>query len=201
MNRLLLAVALLLATAASSAYAQAGTTASRLADLQLGGGFTLAHSDYVPNTIRGFALYGDFDIRGHYGIEAGFHRVVDPNSDPLVPSNHFSETTYEIGGRYLRRYRRYAPYGKVLYGRSIANFPAHQVFVPGGLLTYINNLAYNSAILGGGLDYRLTPCLNLRGDFEFQHWFASDAELPSGLSPMLFTVGVAYHFPARPPKH
>jgi opacity protein-like surface antigen len=182
------------------AHGQAPPTASRSADLQVGAGFTWAHSDYVPNNIGGFAFYANYDLFGHYGIEANFHRVRDPNPDPLVPSNHFSETTYEIGGRYVRHYYggRLGPYGKVLYGRGVANFPAHQMFGPGGsLVTYIDNFSYNIVSFGGGLDYRLTNRINLRADFEYQHWFASDHELPDGLGPYLLTFGGAYHFPTR----
>ncbi|HXS14399.1 MAG TPA: outer membrane beta-barrel protein [Acidobacteriaceae bacterium] len=183
------------------AHGQAPPTASRNADLQVGAGFSWAHSDYVPNNIGGFAFYADYDLFEHYGLEADFHRVRDPHQDALVPSNHFSETTYEIGGRYLRHYDRgrLAPYGKVLYGRGVVNFPAHQLITPGGIVTYIDNIGYNLVSFGGGLDYRLNNRINLRADFEYQHWFASDRELPNGLAPYLFTFGGAYHFPARGP--
>ncbi len=184
------------------AHGQASPTASRSADLQVGAGFNWAHSDYVPNNIPGFAFYADYDLFGHYGLEADFHRVRDPHPDSLVPSNHFSETTYEIGGRYLRHYYRgrLAPYGKVLYGRGVVNFPAHQRLTPGGLETYIDNTGYNLVSFGGGLDYRFNNRINLRADFEYQYWFASDQELPNGLEPYLFTFGGAYHFPARGPN-
>ena len=114
----------------SSALGQAPATASRLADLQIGAGYSYAHSDYVPNNIGGFAFYADYDLRGRFGLEADFHQVRDPAPDPLVPSNHFSERTYEVGGRYVRHYYagRLAPYGKVLYGRGVANFPAKGPF-------------------------------------------------------------------------
>lgn len=183
------------------AHGQASPTASRGADLQAGAGFVWANSDYVPNNIGGFAFYADYDLLGLFGIEANFHRVRDPHPDPLVPSNHFSETTYEIGGRYVRRYYqgRLAPYGKVLYGRGVVNFPAHQRLTPNGFETYIDNIGYNLVSFGSGLDYRLRNRINLRADFEYQHWFASDQELPSGLGPYLFTFGAAYHFPARGP--
>jgi hypothetical protein len=183
------------------AHGQASPTASRAADLQVGAGFTWAHSDYVPNNIGGFAFYADYDLFGRYGIEANFHQVKDPNTDSLAPGNHFSERTYEIGGRYLRHYYhgRLAPYGKVLYGRGVANFPAHQLVTPEGVVTYIDNFAYNLVSFGAGLDYRFNNRINLRADFEYQHWFASDRELPNGLSPYLFTFGGAYHFPARGP--
>lgn len=189
-------------TAAAAASSQvAPPTATRLADLQVGGGFVWARSDYVPNDIGGFGFYADYDILGHYGIEADFHQVRDPNPDPLVPNNHFSERTYELGGRYVRRYDRghLAPYGKLLFGRGVVNFRAHQLFVPGGLETYIDNIGYNIVSFGGGLDYRITERINVRGDFEYQHFFAHDRELPDGLSPYLFTIGAAYHFPAPSP--
>lgn len=201
MNRFLLLAAL--AAVCSAAQAQrAPATATRTADLQLGAGFTFARSDYVPNTIRGYSFYGDYDIHGHYGLEFDFHQVTDSNPDPIVPSNRFSERTYEVGGRYLRQYYRGAlsPYGKLMYGRGVANFPAHQVFLPTGVLTYIDDIAYNMAVFGGGVDYHLTRRVNLRADFEYQRWFASDRELPNGLTPMLFTFGAAYHFPARAPR-
>jgi opacity protein-like surface antigen len=197
---------LLLSVAANAALAADGQTAAptatRFADLQVGGGFVWAHSDYVPNDIAGFGFYADYDMLGHYGIEADVHQVRDPHPDALVPSNHFSERTYELGGRYVRRYDhgRLAPYGKLLFGRGVVNFPAHQLYVPGGLETYVDNIAYNIVSFGGGLDYRLTERVNLRGDFEYQHFFAHDRELPNGLSPYLFTIGAAYHFPARGPK-
>lgn len=186
----------------SLAHGQASPTASRGADLQIGAGYTYAHSDYVPNNIGGFAFYADYDLLGLFGIEANFHRIRDPHSDPIVPSNHFSETTYEIGGRYVRHYYhgKLAPYGKLLYGRGVANFPARQLITPSGVVTFIDNFGYNLAAFGGGVDYRLNNRINLRADFEYQHWFASDRELPNGLGPYLFTFGGAYHFPARGPK-
>ena len=202
MKRSLLLLAAALAVCTSHGFAQATGTALRMADIQVGGGYTLARSDYVPNTIRGYAFYGDFDVHGRYGLEVDFHQVTDPNPDFLVPSNHFSERTYEVGGRYVRHdvWREFSPYGKVLYGRGVVNFPAHQILLPTGLLTYIDNIAYNMAVFGVGVDYRVTRQVNVRADFEYQHFFASDAELPSGLTPKVFTIGAAYHFPARPPR-
>lgn len=202
MNRLRILFLLATLTWTPFSHGQATPTASRGADLQVGAGFTYAHSDYVPNNIGGFTFYANYDLIGLFGIEANIHRVRDPDPDPLVPSNHFSETTYEIGGRYVRPvYRwRIAPYGKVLYGRGVANFPAHQILTPGGIETYIDNIGYNLVSFGGGVDYRFNNRINLRVDFEYQHWFASDKELPSGLDPYLFSFGGAYHFPTRSPK-
>lgn len=187
----------------TSAHAQATPTATRGADLQVGAGYTYANSDYVPNYIGGLAFYADYDLFGRFGLEANFHRVRNgENNDPLVPGNRFSEHTYEIGGRYHRHYYngRLAPYGKVLYGRGVINFPAHELLTPSGPQVYVDNFGYNLVSFGGGVDYSLRSRINLRADFEYQHWFANDRELPTGLSPFLFTFGAAYHFPARSPR-
>jgi opacity protein-like surface antigen len=197
--------ALLFALAAGSeAAGQALPTASRLGDLQAGGGVSLAKSDYVPNKIWGYSFYADFDVRRHLGVEADFREVKDSHPDPLVPSSRFFERTYEIGGRYRREYKgRFVPYGKLLYGRGVIRLPAQEYFdtATGDIVTAISTPAYNLMSVGGGLDYRLMRHVNLRADFEYQHWFASDSNLPNGLTPKVLTFGAAYHFGSPWPKH
>ncbi len=164
-------------------HAQASATASRAGDLKIGGGFTNANSDYVPNRINGGMGYFDFDFTGHLGVEGEFHFVQDTKGTEVY------EKTYEIGGRYYRTYGetgKIAPYAKFLVGRGVFNYPVdtitHQTTA---------NLAYNMIAIGGGADYKLLPYLYLRGDFEYQRWFGFQS---SSLSPALITVGVAYHF-------
>ena len=160
-------------------FGQAKPTAGRPGDLQIGGGFTSASPDYGSRRFRGFAFYSDFDFRAHYGVEVDFHQLNDPISDTY-------ERTYEIGGRYVRRYGHLKPYGKLLYGRGVFNLPDQF------------NLAYNMLVAGGGADYEFTRHINLRGDFEYQRWFSGPG-LVNGLTPALITVGAAYHFPAGSP--
>lgn len=174
MNRQFLALTFLAACSTFS-LGQAKTTASRAGDLQIGGGFTSANSDYVINRIRGFAFYTDFDFRDHYGVELGFHQLNDPNSAVY-------ERTYEVGGRYIRHYGRFTPYVKALYGRGVFNFPYNEA-----------NLAYNMMVAGGGVDIAVHPRINVRADFEYQDWLSGPG-LHDGLSPTLITIGVAYHF-------
>ena len=110
------------------ALGQAAPTASRSGDLQVGAGFTTASPDYGPDRIRGFAFYSDFDFPRHYGVEVDFHQLNDPVGD-------IYERSYEIGGRYFRRFgprKDLKPYAKALYGRGVFNFPFNQA-----------NLAYN----------------------------------------------------------
>jgi opacity protein-like surface antigen len=170
-----LALALaLLAACTGAAFSQSDATTSRAGDLQIGGGYTSANSDYVPNRIAGFAFYSDFDFREHFGVEVDFHQVDDPKPTQVY------ERTYEVGGRYVRHYGRVAPYAKVLYGRGVFNYPLSEA-----------NLAYNMGVLGAGVDFTVHPRINIRADFEYQDWMGFQ---PNGLTPTLLTIGVAYHF-------
>jgi hypothetical protein len=51
---------------------------------------------------------------------------------------------------------------------------------------------YKIYSLGGGVDYRATPHINIRAvDFEYQGW---PGFRENGLSPYVFTFGAAYSF-------
>ena len=111
--------------------AQSLPTAKRRADLQVGGGFVLDHSDYEPNEIKGFAFYTTLDLKSHFGGEFVIHQANSNTGDKLY------ERTYEIGPRYHRDYGRFSPYVKAMYGRGVFNYP-------NGLA----NLAYNLFAFG-----------------------------------------------------
>lgn len=161
-------------------HAQATATASRTADLKIGGGFTTAAGDYSGRYNGGMG-YFNYDFNAHFGVEGEFHFVKGGGSSDLY------EKTYEIGGRYFRNYKdnKVSPYVKFLYGRGVFNFPA---YVPNGPHP---NLAYNMFAIGAGADFKVMPHLYIRGDFEYQEWLSFP---PSGLTPSLLTVGAAYHF-------
>jgi opacity protein-like surface antigen len=167
--------------------AQATSTASRVADLQIGGGFSIGKSDYGEPKLIGGAAYIDFDPRSHFGAEFVIHQVNTTSQDGVY------ERTYEIGGRYFRTYGRLAPYVKVMYGRGVFNYPL--VYDPSSQKYVAEaNLAYNLVAAGAGADFRLTRRFNLRADYEYQRWFSFP---PSGLTPQIVTFGVAYHFPGE----
>jgi hypothetical protein len=67
-----------------------------------------------------------------------------------------------------------------MYGRGVFNFQNN-----------VANLAYNMFAGGAGTDIRINRFLNARADFEYQDWFGFP---PHGLSPMVGTAGIAYHF-------
>lgn len=157
-------------------FSQASPTATRMASLQVGAGYSNASTDYVPQRVGGMTIYADFDFFHHLGLEGQFRYIKDGQTN-------IYEKTYEIGPRYSRTYGRFSPYVKGLYGRGVFNF------------TYRGeetaNLAYNLIGLGGGLDYHLLRHVNVRGEYEYQRWFGFP---PNGLTPSVVTVGAAYRF-------
>jgi hypothetical protein len=164
------------------AHSQDSSTASRAGDLQIGAGYSSANAnyEYVHNRITGLYVYTDFDFREHYGVEASFHQLDDPNSAVY-------QRTYELGGRYVRHYYISTfgihPYGKLQYGRGVLNFPKYA------------NLAYNLFSVAGGADFSVSRHINLRAEYEYQDWLNAPG---SGLNikPTIFSIGIAYHFDA-----
>lgn len=161
----------------ASLFGQATTTASRRFDLQAGGQFVFSKSDYYAQLLKGAGVYATVDFTYHFGAEIDFRQVNSP-----IDSGY--ERTYEAGARYHRTYGRFSPYVKAMYGRGVFNF------VQGS--TVLANLAYNEFVGGAGTDIRILPYLNVRADYEYQTWRGFPQ---NGLTPQLFSIGAAYHFP------
>ena len=172
--------------------AQATYTASRAGDLQLGVGGIFGSSNYLTpalgagftpklegsgDSLKGFALYSSFDFKPHFGAEISFRQTT-----PSYGAN-VSERTYEIGARYVYPIRSLKPFARAMYGRGVFNYPDN-----------IANLAYNLYSLGAGVDFSLTRSLNVRAEYEHQHWFGFPL---TPLQPNLATIGVAYHFSGK----
>ena len=155
-------------------HAQAVHTASRAGDLQVGVGYAVADPDYGGDSFKGIAPYATFDFTNHLGVEADFRYLKGPSPMDLY------EKTYEIGARYHLNYGRLAPYGKFMIGRGVFNFQNN-----------VANLAYNMYAFGAGADIRINSSINVRADFEYQDWTGFP---PHGLTPVVGTIGVAYHF-------
>jgi hypothetical protein len=160
---------------APHARAQATTaTASRKADLQVGGYFTLIPApDYTRDTFYGGGGYATYEFYKGIGVEFNIKHA--GTSDLNI-----YERTYELGGTYTRRYRHVYPYVRGSYGRGVFNFPNSRA-----------NLAYNLFSVGGGADIPIATHINLRGDFEYQRWLSFPND---GLTPSPISVGAAYHF-------
>ncbi|SDF48203.1 outer membrane beta-barrel protein [Terriglobus roseus] len=178
--------ALLFSQFSARANGQATTaTAYRNSDLQVGGYFSVVRPDYGPHLL-GYGAYAAYDFKPHWGAEFNFRQGNARNTD-------IYERTYELGARYvITRKNHFNPYARASYGRGVFNFPPGINGFPFGA-----NLAYNLMAFGGGVDYNLTRSINVRGDYDYQHWFGFPA-YPSGgtssISPQAFSVGVAYHF-------
>jgi hypothetical protein len=167
--------AVLLLSHANYVEAQAMPTATRLGDLQIGGGLAFGASTYNFNTadLIGESAYLALDIRNHWGAEVDFHNVKDTSDSTVY------ERTYEFGPRYHITRGSLVPYAKLMYGRGVYNF--HDS---------VANLAYNVYTAGGGVDWQVLRSWNLRADYEYQTWPGFPVDT---LHPQVITLGVAFH--------
>ena len=164
----------------SALHAQATAAATRGGVSQVGVGYTYSNEDEYPGQhLQGVTVYGTFDLNNHLGVEGDVHLA------SIIKSYlQYKETSYDAGLRWVQHYRRFSPYAKGLvgFGHSTAN---NSIQIVGGSTPG----SYFLFGLGGGLDYSLTDKINARADFEYQRWPNFP---PHGLTPPLFTIGVAY---------
>jgi hypothetical protein len=165
---------------------QAMPTASRRLNVQVGGLFSAANpgiaSDativYGQMNFKGGGVYAIIDPANHLGLELSARQVFGTEG--------VHERTYTIGPRFYLTRGRFMPYGKVLFGRAVFNFPNN-----------FANQAFTEGAFGGGVDYRLNSLLYVRADYEYQRWFSFGTQVsgfPGSLSPSVASFGVAYHF-------
>jgi hypothetical protein len=165
---------------------QAMPTAARRLNLEAGGLFSLANpgiaSDativYGQMNFKGGGLYATIDPTNHLGVEMSVRQVFGTEG--------VYERTYNVGPRFYLTHGRFMPYGKVLFGRGVFNFPNN-----------FANEAFTEATFGGGLDYRLSSTFYIRADYEYQRWFSFGTQVsafPGNLSPSVASFGFAYHF-------
>jgi hypothetical protein len=160
------------------AHGQASPTASRVGSVQLGVGGMFASPDYGNLYIQGLTFYGDFDFMQHLGAEFDIHFATNTPQDE-------SEDTYMLGPRYTWRHKRLGAYGKVLFGLGRFGYQAGSFAHP-----YTDSYFVYSG--GAGVEFQATHHINVRAfDAEFQKWPTFP---PHGLSPIVYTVGVAYVF-------
>jgi hypothetical protein len=175
----------------SIGWPQARPTALGIGRTQVGAAFSYAVPDfwtqqynsdpqYAYQSIGGVTGYGDYDFTRHFGLEGDFHCLC------LITSLDRAELTYLLGPRVILPYRRFYLYGKALGGIRDLFIQEQQdnIGVPSG-----TNIGYS---IGGGLDIFYNQKIVIRAiDYETQSWpgYAS-----SGISPSVFTFGVAYRF-------
>ena len=123
---------------------------------------------------KGGGLYTTIDPANHLGVELSVRQVFG------IEGVH--ERTYELGPRLYLTHGRFMPYGKVLFGRAVFNFPNDMA-----------NQAFTEGALGGGLDYRVSSVFYLRADYEYQRWLGFGTQVsafPGSLSPVSPRLGL-----------
>jgi opacity protein-like surface antigen len=159
-------------------HTQAVPTASRFGSIQAGAGVMFTKPDYATVYLKGITFYADYDFFGRLGAEAEIHYSA------ITPQD-ISENTYLFGPRYTWRHKRLGAYGKALFGVGRFGFQQGNYANP-------SSGTYFAYGLGGGVEYKVAHNINIRAfDAEFQSWPGFP---PHGLSPITYTVGVAYVF-------
>ena len=153
--------------------------------LFVGVNFSDFDPDYGWQRLYGIGGWADYNLTPRLGAEAEvrfhrFHQLADIHED-----------NYLIGPKYNYHKRRYTLFAKALFGVGYFNFPEN-----------VAHGTYFDIALGGGLDYRLTRRIFLRGEYEYQIWpgFVGPPDpqpiplvnRPNGLTPNGFSVGAAY---------
>ena len=180
-------------------------TATRRGDLQVGAGFVADYPDYTEHKFFGYDIYADLDFTEHFGVEAEFRQANDHTPDPYLNGANTPQYQRNIEGglRYHRTYGRFQPYGKFMAGLARMEYPPAPAGVGTTPQAFIN---YGFIAPGGGVDYALSPHIILRADMEYQMWFkspdprlgydyfAGTGGIPNGLSPIVYTGGIAWRF-------
>jgi opacity protein-like surface antigen len=136
--------------------------------------------DYVPH----------WSLKRLYGLGVELEgRDINYHRSSSQPANLRQDTLMGGGIYSLRRYQKFRPYGKLLFGLGNTDY---------GSLTTPERRYNQSRIvlgLGGGLDYRLYRHLWVRGDYEFQRWpdfYYNGTRFARPLNPQGITLGVSY---------
>ncbi len=127
-----------------------------------------------PDPLLGAGAYVDFGFRRYLQFEAEGRWL------RFNQYQNIYEDNYLIGPRIpIRKYGRFTPYGKALFGWGKMNFQYNYAYG-----------RFADIALGGGVDYDLTPKLSLRAiDFEYQLW---PNWVNGTLKPYGGSFGVAY---------
>lgn len=162
------------------ASAQATYAGDRDGVIQVGLTYSNSQTDEYWKRTTGVSAYAAVDFKKHLGAEADIHL-------PGIASapEGWSEKSYDVGLRYIYRFRRYDVYAKGMIGigQTVQVAPA---YLPGQPATYFLYAG------GGGLDIRLVRNVIVRAiDFEYQRWpgFPQHA-----LTPSIVSIGAAYRF-------
>ena len=150
--------------------------------LTVGAGFSDFNPDFGVNWIYGATVWSDWTVFHGLGIEAEA-RTLPWNGIKIAPyPTQLRQDSFAGGLRYqFHHYGKFQPYVKGLGGLGSIDFPTHTA-------APIHHNTFGLEAFGGGLDYKLTRRIYIRGDYEYTRW----PNFGNGLTPDGFTVGASY---------
>lgn len=169
-----------------SAHAQAAPTA--YANIRLSA-FAGASANYT-----GVQLAKNGDITAGFDVGfrpfAGFFPALEARGTyPILDGQVANQKNLLAGIRLGRRKQNFNPYGDVLFGRGILNFP-NGLANPANTFTVLSNTT-NVLSFGGGLDYVLAQHWAVKGDFQFQK-YDSPVTTSGSVFSKVFTAAIVY---------
>jgi opacity protein-like surface antigen len=140
----------------------------------------------------GIGAFADINVWRSIGIE------LEARSIQFNEQRNVRQDIASAGLRFVVPTRRLSsrglyPYVKAMGGHGSADFPMGTY----GASPLRQHDTFTTMTLGGGADYKLSPRLVLRADYEYQFWFDYGRGIEPGLgtaSPTGVSVGVAYRF-------
>ncbi len=146
-------------------------------------------SDFNPDynkifpRLQGYGFYGDYYITRLVGLEGEIRLLTINKPEGQTQKDYLGGPTFAV-----YHYHQFTANAKILIGGVSINYP--------------DNIGYGSYFAfspGGGVEYRLTPKLKLRGEYEYQFLpsapgFNSPGEPSNGLTPTGFSAGISYKF-------
>jgi hypothetical protein len=170
-------------------HAQAKPTATEATSLSVFAGATGLYTGLSSGRNISFTAGIDYRILTIYGLEPSIEvRGTYPIDDGSVDA----QQNFLAGIRISKPYRRFHPYGDVLYGRGEINYEGRGYITPDN--RYIFQQSFSNVLAGGGgIDIDLAPSFALKADAQL--WHQNVPVTASGtLNSTAITLGVVYHF-------
>ena len=188
---------MLLACCCTSSYmagAQGIATASRTVVPSAFVGLTGTHTGLESARNLGVTAGLDVGFRSFYGLQPSIDLR---GTYPLVNGQVAGEEDLLGGVRVGKPFRRFQPYGDVLFGRGALSYQNGGFVVPAQNFRYLRSTT-NVLSLGVGVDVPVSPQFGLLVDGQLEHWNTPFDQYGSANSGHLWsavgTVGLVYRF-------
>ncbi len=178
------------------AEAQASPTASRAFELSAFGGVSGVYTGLADG--KNLSITGGVDLgfRSFFGV----HPALEVRGMYPVDSGELVDEKNVVGGiKVYKRFRRFTPYGDVLFGRGLIKY-INGYIDPTGTIEYLQNPS-NVLSGGGGVDFSLTDRFSIKADGQYQR-YNSPVTTSGHLYSKPLTLAVVYkfnfgHYPVR----